>query len=81
MGLRPLDKTRKPPETLTFSAPIEQFKSPVRSVASVEINDLAAFVSVARASGFRDAARKSGVSPSVAFVDFIKRDSHIRMSV
>jgi hypothetical protein len=34
MGLRPLDKTRKPPETLTFSAPIEQAKSPVRSVAS-----------------------------------------------
>jgi hypothetical protein len=34
MGLRPLDKTLKPPETLTFSAPIEQAKSPVRSVAS-----------------------------------------------
>jgi DNA-binding transcriptional LysR family regulator len=90
---------------------------------AIEINDLAAFVSVARASGFRDAARKSGVSPSGlstairrhldsgtlepvleswwqsfagpflyypgrrhvptplrAFVDFIKRDSHIRMS-
>src|SRR5580692_6349768 len=31
---------------------------------AIEINDLAAFVSVARASGFRDAARKSGVSPS-----------------
>jgi DNA-binding transcriptional LysR family regulator len=31
---------------------------------AVEINDLAAFVSVARAGGFRDAARKSGVSPS-----------------
>jgi hypothetical protein len=26
----------------------------------IEINHLAAFVSVARASGFRDAARKSG---------------------
>ena len=31
---------------------------------AIEINDLAAFISVARASGFRDAARKSGVSPS-----------------
>jgi hypothetical protein len=34
MGLWPLDKTLKPPETLTFSAPIEQSKSPARSVAS-----------------------------------------------
>jgi hypothetical protein len=34
MGLRPLDKTRKPPDTVTVSAPIEQSKSPVRSVAS-----------------------------------------------
>jgi len=31
---------------------------------TVEINDLAAFISVARAGGFRDAARKSGVSAS-----------------
>jgi len=31
---------------------------------SVEMNDLAAFVSVARAGGFRDAARTSGVSAS-----------------
>jgi DNA-binding transcriptional LysR family regulator len=31
---------------------------------AVEINDLAAFVAVARAGGFRDAARLSGVSPS-----------------
>jgi DNA-binding transcriptional LysR family regulator len=31
---------------------------------AIEINDLAAFVSVARAGGFRDAARKSGVSAS-----------------
>src|ERR1700722_17618153 len=31
---------------------------------TVEINDLAAFLSVARAGGFRDAARKSGVSAS-----------------
>jgi DNA-binding transcriptional LysR family regulator len=31
---------------------------------AIEINDLAAFVSVARAAGFRHAARKSGVSPS-----------------
>ncbi|HEX7914061.1 MAG TPA: LysR family transcriptional regulator [Paraburkholderia sp.] len=30
----------------------------------MELNDLAAFVSVARAGGFRDAARKSGVSAS-----------------
>src|ERR1700740_1529314 len=30
----------------------------------MELNDLAAFVSVARAGGFRDAARMSGVSPS-----------------
>jgi hypothetical protein len=34
MGSRPLDKTLKLPETLTFSAPIEQSKSAVRSVAS-----------------------------------------------
>jgi hypothetical protein len=34
MGLRPLDKTLKPAETLTFSAPIEQAKSPTGSVAS-----------------------------------------------
>jgi DNA-binding transcriptional LysR family regulator len=32
--------------------------------ASMELNDLAAFVSVARAGGFRDAARMSGVSAS-----------------
>jgi DNA-binding transcriptional LysR family regulator len=31
---------------------------------AVEINDLAAFVAVARAGGFRDAARRSGVSAS-----------------
>jgi DNA-binding transcriptional LysR family regulator len=31
---------------------------------TVEINDLAAFLAVARAGGFRDAARKSGVSAS-----------------
>ena len=31
---------------------------------AVEINDLAAFLAVARAGGFRDAARKSGVSAS-----------------
>jgi DNA-binding transcriptional LysR family regulator len=31
---------------------------------AIEINDLAAFVSVAHAGGFRDAARKSSVSPS-----------------
>jgi DNA-binding transcriptional LysR family regulator len=31
---------------------------------AVEINDLAAFVSVARAGGFREAARKTGVSAS-----------------
>jgi hypothetical protein len=34
MGLRPLDKTLKPPETLIFSALIEQAKAPMRSVAS-----------------------------------------------
>jgi hypothetical protein len=34
MGLRPLDKTLKPAETLTFSPPIEQAKSPTGSVAS-----------------------------------------------
>src|SRR5580704_12878507 len=31
---------------------------------TAEINDLAAFISVARAGGFRDAARSSGVSAS-----------------
>src|ERR1700761_560941 len=31
---------------------------------SVELNDLAAFLAVARAAGFRDAARVSGVSAS-----------------
>src|ERR1700761_6518772 len=31
---------------------------------SVELNDLAAFIAVARARGFRDAARISGVSAS-----------------
>jgi DNA-binding transcriptional LysR family regulator len=31
---------------------------------ALEFNDLAAFIAVARASGFRDAARASGVSPS-----------------
>src|SRR6202790_1531526 len=34
MGLRPLDKTLKPAETLTFSALIEQAKLPARIVAS-----------------------------------------------
>ena len=44
MGLRPLDKTRKLPETLTFSALIEQAKSPARSVASGSARDAIAAV-------------------------------------
>jgi hypothetical protein len=32
--------------------------------SDMELNDLTAFISVARAGGFRDAARTSGVSAS-----------------
>jgi DNA-binding transcriptional LysR family regulator len=40
------------------------FKNVNSQLIAMELNDLAAFVSVARAGGFRDAARSSGVSAS-----------------
>ncbi|CAM2155997.1 Transcriptional regulator, LysR family [Pararobbsia alpina] len=45
----------------------------------MEMNDLAAFVSVARAGGFRDAARVSGVSPSSLSIAVRRLETKLEM--
>src|SRR6204780_5991986 len=46
---------------------------------TMELNDLAAFVSVARAGGFRDAARISGVSASSLSIAVRRLESKLGM--